>query len=112
MEITNKILVEKFNFPDIILKNTWFWGGGYSNRYRFIDEVVNKFYYALKNLIENLQLENQFVVKKEDYSVYLNGKLVFHFYQSRKHTYKKQNLKIIKQIIKNNLHKIVVNYCL
>jgi len=109
MKITNEMLVEKFGFPDVILKNTWFWGGGYSNRYKFIDKVVEEFYNALKTLIEKLELQNEYVVEMKDYSVYLNGKLVFHFYQSRRHTYKKQNLKLIKEFIENNLEKIIVN---
>jgi hypothetical protein len=106
VKITNDFLIKELNFSKIIKINTYFWGGRFS--YSYIDEVLENFgknVLALTNVYNKITGKNYFV-KRDGYEIILNGKQVFYFYQSNNHTYKKQNLNTIKEMIKEILEKI------
>jgi len=109
--ITNKDLV-KLGFPDVIVKNTYNWKGKkYAGTPSYVHEVIDKFYATAKALVslynKEIGTEMHTVSKKtKEYSVYLDGRLVFYFYQSWNHTYKNQHLTRIKDIVK----KLLITY--
>ena len=108
--ITNKDLV-KLGFPDVIVKNTYNWKGKkYAGTPSYVHEVIDKFYATAKALIslynKEIGTEMHTVSRRIDaYSVYLDGELVFSFYQSWRYTYKHQHLTKIKDIVKKLLAK-------
>ena len=106
-KITNKDLV-KLGFPDVIAKNTYYWGGKkYAGTPSYVKAVVNRFYVTTKALIMiyNKKINDLYTVtKKDEFTVYLNNKRIFYFDQSWRHTYKKQDLARIKGIIKELLN--------
>jgi hypothetical protein len=108
VKITNDFLVNELDFNAIIKSNTYFWGRRTysSSSYTYdILEDVSRNVLALVNVYNRITGKNYFV-KKDGYRIILNGKEVFYFYQSRKHTYKNQNLNTIKEMIKEILEKI------
>lgn len=103
IKITNEDLVKIYGFPDIIIRNTYFWGGRYGNLKGYRNIHLEDFKNALENLVK---VAGEGEVMQDGDNIYLveQGKkhFVFHFSQSRKNTYKYQNLQIVKDYIRKH----------
>jgi hypothetical protein len=98
IKITNKDLVEILNFPDIILKNTYFWYPQYAaaSRRSIENSILDDMYNTILSVID----KKHHTVERKGNSIYIDGVQVFYFYESAHNVYKSQNLEYIKKCLK------------
>jgi hypothetical protein len=98
IKITNRDLVEILDFPDIILKNTYFWHSQYAaaSRRSVENAILDDMYYAISSVVD----KKHHTVERKGNSIYIDGVRVFYFYESVHNVYKSQNLEYIKECLK------------
>jgi hypothetical protein len=98
IKITNKDLVEILNFPDIILKNTYFWQSQYAaaSRRSIENSILDDMYNAILSVVD----KKHHTIERKGNSIYIDGVRVFYFYESVRNVYKSQNLEYIKKCLK------------